>query len=153
MAERRGYVIGVSPHKTGGYRVKYVEDGKQRVKYRKRERAANDLAARLQIELEGLADLTPRQDKAPSGSGLASGEWARVLWGLAARVVTDQADENAQRAARAVAGCANAAAKFIDYEAVIRRLEHLERRADSEKKDRPAGDAKRRKPTDTPGKA
>jgi sugar (pentulose or hexulose) kinase len=124
--ERKGYVIGVYAHKAGGWRVNFVEDGRQKTRYRKERAMADKLAVELQMRLAGVQPIGQQPATAVEGSGLDSAAWVKVLWVLTGRAVQAPTDRDHQALLRAVSGAANAAAKFINDVDQLQRIEQLE---------------------------
>lgn len=123
-AKRPDGVIGVYAHAaTGGFQIRYIRGGRQRTEQRKTEAAANERAARLQVELAGphrqAAEAAPQADEKWPG-------WEKLLRTLTVRCVQDPANEDAQRVLRAAAQAASAAAKHGEEEKLLARIDALE---------------------------
>jgi hypothetical protein len=133
-------VVGVSPHKHGKWRVKYVQGGKERTRYYGSEETATEAAAQLQLQLLGP----------PAASGLTVDDAAaekRQDWNESLEFFRDKIRQEPgnpvwQDAMKSTATGASAAAKLIDAESRLRRIEALEREMDKHRK--VAGHAKRR---------
>jgi len=119
-------VLCVSPHKaTGGWQIAYVRGGKRKTEQRPTEDAANERAARLQLELAGKHVDVPAV--APlAGRSKAAGGWADLLWTLTAQAIESPSNDDLQRLIRCVAQAASAAAKHLDIEEDRARIKALE---------------------------
>jgi hypothetical protein len=127
-------VIGVYKH-AKGWEIKYVQQGKRRSAYRKTEAGANEYAAKLHFRLVGPRKPATSADT-PTGSGVNRNDWARLLWDLSGKVAEEPSNEDHQRALKAVAAGATAAAKFVDTAARQRRLERLEKSHERRRRER-----------------
>jgi hypothetical protein len=120
-------VEGIAPHKRGKWRIRYYKNGKRREEYRATEQAAKLRLAEIAKSLAGSGDdpSVVKKKARPAGSGLCGGDWLRLLWKLAKKIITDPADESSQRALKAIASAAMAAGRFVDDQEVRKEQEKI----------------------------
>ena len=138
-------VVGVYHHPDGRakpWEARWVLGGRMRCRSFASEDKAIEVAAERALQIQGRAQL-PGAEAQDTTARDGRGSWLSALEQMRDIIVdpaTEPADrEDAKDCLRYLAQGANAAAKFVDIESVLRRLDKLERATVAERKGRQHG--------------